>query len=517
MEGLDRLDQEIALVQEEVHKLQAHLRQLRARRNAHAPLCRLPSEILTHVMDILGVYASKAFRALAFPDRCSYEEGSGVAGWTHLMGTCTRMRSIVLNTPGLWTDVDLNRSYDWLQLCIRNSRSLPLTVCYDEYLLPSSECECTKDNTVWEGWGLPKCLNETINEALPRASSANILLRSYNDVAPYIEDALCQTSLPCLRSLTYVVDDNREIPRSCLDESCGFLIGASRLTHFTLAGTKFSVEGLYLPALVHLEWRDVVIMGSPGSFASFISQSKLLQNLHLDFRYEDAPNRASLPPITLPYMRTLHVETPLSLTLEHLRAFSLPSEQLHVNAKPDASPDTAILGAELFSYMWHMLDTGRSEPIVKITRAPHRLGGGMILEVDHPGAEVPAIIYYAPCPLPDVATVINGVQSIHVMDEGFPQVFDLAAKDPLATLSAVQNVVVSWACTRLPNQGLRMWLQSRADANHRLRVLNICGCKRSLMSCPGGRWERQAVRAMAKEIHDGGLADEVLVEGEVFT
>jgi hypothetical protein len=514
MEDIDRLDREIALVQEEVDKLQAHLRQLRARRNAHAPLCRLPPEILTHVMDILGVYASKAFRALAFPDRCSYEEGSGVAGWTHLMGTCTRMRYIILNTPGLWTDVDLNRSYDWLQLCIQNSRSLPLTVCYDEYLLPSSECECTKDNTVWEE-GLPKWLNETINEALPRASSANILLHSYNNVAPYIEDTLCQTALPHLRSLTYVVDDNRENPHSWLDESCGFLIGASRLTHLTLAGMKIPVEGLCLPALIRLEWRDVVITGSPGYFASFMSQSKLLQNLHLGFRYEDATNHTSLPPITLPYMRTLHVETPLSLTLAHLRAFSLPSEQLHVNAKQDASHDTAILGAELFSYMWHVLDTGRSEPVVKMTRATNR--DCVFLEIEHPGTEIPAIIYHASCPSPDVTTVMNRVQSIHLMDEGFSQLFDLAAKDPLVILSTVQSVVVSRACTRFPNQGLRMWLQSRADANHRLRVLNICGCKRSLMYCAGGRWEKQVVRAMAKEIHDGGLADEVLVEGEVFT
>jgi hypothetical protein len=439
-----------------------------------------------------------------------------VAGWTHLMGTCTRMRSIVLNTPGLWTDIDLNRSYEWLQLCIGRSHSLPLAVCYDEYLLPSSECEYTKDNTVWVG-GLPRWLNENIDKALPRASSANILLQSFDDVAPYIEDALCQTSLPHLRSLTYVVDDNRQNPRSCLDESCEFLSGASRLTHLTLAGMKIPVEGVCLPALIHLEWRDVVIIGSPGSFASFVSQSKLLQNLHLDFRYEAATNHTSLPPITLPYMRNLHVETPLSLTLAHLRAFSLPSEQLHVKAKQDASHDTAILGADLFSYMWHMLDTGRSEPIVKITRAPHRIGSGMILEVDHPGTEIPAIIYYAPCPLPDVATVINGVQSIHVMDEGFPQVFDLAAKDPLAMLSAVQSVVLSWACTRFPNHGLPVWLQSRADASNRLRVLNICGCKGTLGNCAGGRWERQAVRAMAKEIHDGGLADQVLVEGEVFT
>jgi hypothetical protein len=515
MEDLDRLDHEIALVQEEVDKLQAHLRQLRARRNAHAPLCRLPPEILAHVMDILGVYASKAFRALAFPDRCSYEEGSGVAGWTHLMGTCIRMRSIVLNTPGLWTDVDLNRSYEWLQMCIRNSHSLPLTLCYDEYLLPSPECECTKDNdTVWGG-GLPRWLNKNIDEALPRASSANILLQSHHDVASYIENALCKTSLPYLRSLTCVVDDNRENPRSSLYEWCGFLSGASRLTHLTLAGMKIPVEGLCLPALVHLEWRGVVIIGSPWFFACFISQSTLLQNIHLDLRYEDETYRASLPRIALPYIRTLHVETPLYLTLAHLRAFSLPSEQLHVNVKQDASHDTAILGAELFSYMWHMLDTGRSEPIVKITRTPYR--DCMLLEIDHPGTEIPAIIYYAPCPLPDVTTIMNRVQSIHVMDEGFPQVFDLAAKDPLATLSAVQSVVVSWACTRFPNQGLRMWLQSRADANHRLRVLNICGCKRSLMYCAGGRWERQVLRAMAKEIHDGGLADEVLVEGEVFT
>jgi hypothetical protein len=73
MKNSELLDREISLAQSQMSELQARLRGLRSRRNALAPLCRLPPEILVCVMELLAAhrtedpFANSQIRELALP------------------------------------------------------------------------------------------------------------------------------------------------------------------------------------------------------------------------------------------------------------------------------------------------------------------------------------------------------------------------------------------------------------------------------------------------------------------
>jgi hypothetical protein len=110
------------LLQTRIAELQARERALQTRRNALAPLCTLPTEILVHIMDFLlqSAYTNE--------EREGHLRERGHMGWVAVMGTCTRMRSLILHTPHLWVDINLSRDKKWTELSLRRAARSPLHV-----------------------------------------------------------------------------------------------------------------------------------------------------------------------------------------------------------------------------------------------------------------------------------------------------------------------------------------------------------------------------------------------------
>jgi hypothetical protein len=80
----------------------AERRALRVAHNALTPLCRLPADVLIEI-------ARNLFLPVPFE-------------WTdrldcNMMNVCSFLRRIIVNTPVLWTYIDLRRGLSWCMLC----------------------------------------------------------------------------------------------------------------------------------------------------------------------------------------------------------------------------------------------------------------------------------------------------------------------------------------------------------------------------------------------------------------
>jgi hypothetical protein len=132
----DRLRERIARIQDEVDALAAEERTLNSRRNTLSPLCRLPSEVLCHV---LRAAAHSGYRHAAgyrrpeeFGDlRLLY---GAATNWTRVTSICAHIRHVAVSWPVLWTRIDLGWDPSWVQLCIARASSLPISLNLHEDL-----------------------------------------------------------------------------------------------------------------------------------------------------------------------------------------------------------------------------------------------------------------------------------------------------------------------------------------------------------------------------------------------
>jgi hypothetical protein len=510
MKASEFLDREIAVVHNQVSELQTRLRRLQARGNALVPFCRLPTEILVRIMDMLAAPTSDAPQTPACGEDKKDGKRSGLAGWTHVMGTCTRMRSLVLNTPRLWAEVDLTRNSEWIKLCMERSASCPLTVTFDEDLVPWPGCECEMGERPKFSEEQSAFLEKQFKSTLPRAASIDIHLPNHFEWAYSVDEVLCRTAFPHLRSLTYRVDEVEEHDPN-LDSSREFLGGASALTHIVLAGMEISVCDLSLPSLVRLEMQDVVILEGPVALARFIAQTPLLEDLRLGFEFNHTPSQPSLPPIHLPHLRTLHIKTTCSkLCIAYLQAISMPKDELHACVRMASGPDAALLQGEFFNHVWDLLDTDGKTPTMKIGSVHDYYRDDRVsLETTHPGKRISSVRYQFISPLDTLKPILDRVRAIHITPGKTLSLHRLITP---TQLMAVERVTVDEACKHTDQNLLRSWLRARIDAGHRLRLLDLRGCSKGCSS-HHGQEETQGIRTLATELNNEPLVDELFIDG----
>lgn len=116
MKTVESFDAAIALLQDQVLDLQMRIRELQSRRNSLSPLYRLPDEILLYIIE--GLAGSYQYDPL-LPLFSSAYDGIDIthktpAGWSPIMGVCTRMRSLALQNVHIWAHINLNSHENWV-------------------------------------------------------------------------------------------------------------------------------------------------------------------------------------------------------------------------------------------------------------------------------------------------------------------------------------------------------------------------------------------------------------------
>jgi hypothetical protein len=521
MRRVEFFGRETKLLQTQILELRAQERRLLTRRNALAPLCNLPTEVLLDILDLLSA------RILTnHAERQEYKRGRGRVGWVGVMGTCTRMRSLVLNTPRLWADVNLNRNEEWARLCLERSISFHLQVSFDEKgAIPWRECRCSEDEIP----SIPKDqvlrLNHSFETSFPRASILNLNFQWPDQLFHAACDVLRAPSLPYLRSLTYTMDYEFFIDDGFLsDDATPVLRGATALTHLVLNAIKFLPPGLSLPSLVHFELKTDAGPYTQVDLFSFLRRSPLLEHLCVDVRYSRRPpiQPPNVEPIHLPRLLTLDLKTKLSCLMSHLSALPPPQDKLCVsgeavlyNSNDTAHGDATTSLKEVFIYMWDMLDVTQKTPVVEITNTHAQEHSS--LELTHPGTRIHTVVFSCTSSIRILRSLLDPVRSIRVAGPYRPGLWDWATTDPLLNLASAESVAVAHMCDERVQASLCAWLLARTDVNRRIRVLDLRGCTRQRQpDCVCDEAEKDSLQRMAPELRDAGLAEMVLVEGRAL-
>jgi hypothetical protein len=517
MRHVDFIGRETKRLQPQILDFQAQERQLFTRRNALAPLCNLPTEVLLDILELLSPRTQTNHGDVLWR---RYRRGR--VGWVGVMGTCTRMRSLVLNTPRLWADVDLSRNREWTRLCLERSISFHLQVSFDEEdALHWSEYE---DETPSIPEDQVLHLSHSFETSFPRASVINLNILLTHQLFHAACNVLRAPRLPHLRSLAYTTNCDFLIgDKFQSDNAVPVLRGATALTHLVLSGIQFLSPELSIPSLVHFELQTLAGAYSQADFCNFLRHSPLLEHLCLNVRYSrpSLSQPADVVPIHLPHLLTLDLTMNVSYLVSHLNALPAPKDKLCVyvagvlyTSNYTAHNPTLLL-KEVFIYMWDMLDVTQKTPVVEITNTHAQEHSS--LEFTHSGTRIHTVAFNCAGSLSVLRPVLDPVRSIRVIGLSWPGMWDWAAKDPLYHLASVESVEVSHMCNERVQASLRAWLLARTGVNRRVRVLDLRGCDQPRRpECMSGETEKEGLQRMAPELRDAGLAEMVLIEGKAL-
>lgn len=321
MDTLESLDCEISSVDEESVQLQTCLRGLHVCRNSLALLFRLPAEVIAHIVDMATC--------------CRYKDAHSYDGhilkehrivMICLMGVCTQLHSIVLNTPHLWANINISRCPEWTDMCTAYAQSSSLTVSLNELelVLPQSTHE--------HPWYLIEKPDKghicpVLAKLMPYVQYADVRLHFSTNLEEEIDEILSVPALPKLTSLTYIGPGIR-IPSK-------FLSSTRKSVHLNFRAGSFDMRSCAFPVLTHVDLRTTEVDGNPETVFHFLEQSPRLEDLHIDIRcfsifIEDL---VSVParPICLPRLRKWHLEVSMPTTMLYLRVLPPPTDKLCIH------------------------------------------------------------------------------------------------------------------------------------------------------------------------------------------
>jgi hypothetical protein len=99
---------DISNIDGEIDSLEKRILQLKTRRNACTPLCRLPTELVRRILQLVQFAPDN--RTDPFTFRWVWREVD--AKWVRVLRVCSWLRGIAMGAPELWTFVDLDAYSD---------------------------------------------------------------------------------------------------------------------------------------------------------------------------------------------------------------------------------------------------------------------------------------------------------------------------------------------------------------------------------------------------------------------
>jgi hypothetical protein len=119
---------ELSLLENEIINAEKHLASLRCQRNHMvSPLCRLPPEIGGKILLAAQIHDAIQDRSYIDMRECT-SSGMGLS-WLGAMGTCRRLREVVIQTGLLWSFIDFTHSNEnWISCCLSRCKNSNLYV-----------------------------------------------------------------------------------------------------------------------------------------------------------------------------------------------------------------------------------------------------------------------------------------------------------------------------------------------------------------------------------------------------
>lgn len=98
---------------------ETEVRDQQTRRNALvSPLCRRTDDILVPIINFTQLR----------PHFHPFWKPPEATRWIQIMSACTRIRTLIVQTPSLWCFIDIQQPQRWTDLCLQRSLDHPLEV-----------------------------------------------------------------------------------------------------------------------------------------------------------------------------------------------------------------------------------------------------------------------------------------------------------------------------------------------------------------------------------------------------
>ncbi|KAF7424262.1 hypothetical protein PC9H_009568 [Pleurotus ostreatus] len=114
-----------AAIDKQITAYESAILELRTRRNDHAPISKLPVELLEEIFVLAKLSVTRQF---------SYRSPGDRGGWLNVAQVCRNWRKITLNAPRMWDELNASRirHLDWAIASLAYSQNAPLRVwCTD--------------------------------------------------------------------------------------------------------------------------------------------------------------------------------------------------------------------------------------------------------------------------------------------------------------------------------------------------------------------------------------------------
>jgi hypothetical protein len=442
--------------------------ELRARRNAHTPLCQLAPEILGRILFWAQVRTEGTH--IVHAPWADFD-----ASWTRWMLVCRHVREAAVNTPVLWRTLFLLKAREqtalrWWILCVARAKNCPLEFVVDH-------------NNNREQLVGPR--EAFLRAHWHRARKMDLDYRSplQEGVRHLPEEKFLQ--LQYLRIRTYQNDVTTQFLGGC----------STSLTRLELETIGTVIKGVpYLPALRTLKFttNDVAYSHKdPRHLAMLFAAVPALEALSVHVLASLDPNFASdnalrgAPPFTLVHLRTLELLGPRHGLAGLLRMLPRPRSALSITetwrvddddpksflylqefwkiAAPQEPLPSARMGADVQPGAVH---TGT----VQSTVIHFALGTPFAFDTD---AVEPRVFFRcAYRPAYEHALPINHVDAIHLIAE-----YDYFDWGSLAGIRRqIREVTVretSFNATSYAISRLQLWLSPAQQVGHQLEVLRF--------------------------------------------
>jgi hypothetical protein len=381
METLESLDAQIAMLHEQ-------LAQLKRRRNRLAPICRLPFELLIHILKLIQRPVD-AFRV----DYMTYSWEPFDNSWINVAAICAFMREKVMDAVDIWAVVDVHSADNkWLEYCKQRAGDVPLTI------------RAVRRRT---GYGASDSVHIFASKNLSRARA--VYLRPEGVGLRVIQAALHRRN-PSLRALDYDGFGEFKWTPKLLGGSCDLLQ--------KLVLNRVDIEGTVpLPGLRHLSLVDFRFNeASLVPLYDMLTKAPNLEILCLN------PSDLSTHPtefpqnqlVAMPLLRKLELNTVTArLAQLFLQTLATPTEQLKLGVEMGSK---AALDALLQSIA---PPTVRFTTTLKTGRSPGSYWSNVIANITHVpnGTPGPSIFVTASSKVEDIATRWHNTYILSLTDD----------------------------------------------------------------------------------------------------
>ncbi|KAL4255145.1 hypothetical protein AB1N83_013757 [Pleurotus pulmonarius] len=399
------------LIGKEIAAHESAVRDLRAPRNTHAGISRLPIEVLSDI-----------FLLAKLPYGKIYQETRENRGWLNVAGVCRSWRDIALSAPSMWDTLDTSKlnTLDWAATVIARSKNVPLYV------------SCTYPHPQTD-----RAVLDFVLSHMPRIRGLEVYMNDSTDVR--IQDIIDMGSTQCaLQTLTL---DNRDYRYNADNGGVDRFLAEVQMPHLrTLAVRSFTLPSIIpmLPQLRHLYYTSSLMSNSNSNttvsqMLSFLRSTPSLERLEIVGSFGTSDNGSK-------ECTTVELTKLLSLSykaarFEHaslLRFLHYPPTSRVKFVSRSSPSDTTTCATELASIFTRMESSDMAATIETVSLATTdgvyfemRMSShdGLMLEIEFPvvgGEMLP--LFRLPVMLP-----CSGAHTLHIREFCSAQVADWAS------------------------------------------------------------------------------------------